>query len=124
MFEIYTIQMGKWRVAKTLSIELIDITVKSGNPIFAPSWDMVKAYKDGQMSEETYTTLYNEMMRKSYRYNRGEWVALLNKPKLALACYCKAGDFCHRHLLADMLRRLHEAAGHSVSVVGELGIVE
>jgi hypothetical protein len=84
----------------------LDITVKSGDSTFAPTWSMVTGYKSGLMSEEIYTELYKRMMYDSQRKNDAEWGLLLSSDRIVLCCYCKAGDFCHRTLLADMLVEL------------------
>jgi len=48
----------------------LDITVKSGDRTFAPTWDMVKAYKAGRITQEEYTEMYHALMRRSYCNNR------------------------------------------------------
>jgi len=84
----------------------LDITVKSGNKAFAPTWEMVMKTKKGKMSIEEYTHRYTELMRKSYRENRSEWDKLLACEKVVLVCFCPPGAFCHRVLLAQMLEKL------------------
>lgn len=83
-----------------------DITVKSGDKTFAPTWEMVMNYKSGKISEEEYTEQYYERMRQSYQNNRKRWDWLLDKEEIVLVCFCKKGDFCHRLLLADILVKL------------------
>ncbi len=80
-----------------------DITVKSGVEAFAPTWGMVRGFKNGSISEEDYTEKYLEMMRKSKEERPEIWRELLEKDRVVLVCYCKAGEFCHRLLLADIL---------------------
>lgn len=99
---LYTIQMARWRSAAMFGIHVLDTTVKSGDKVFAPTWDMVRDVKAGVISEGAYTELYVRMMRNSYRHNRGRWLEVLNMDAVALSCYCQAGTFCHRLLLADM----------------------
>jgi len=84
----------------------LDITVKTGNPVFAPTWDMVKAFKAGALSEEKYTGQYIQLMRDSYRENKKEWLDLLDRERVVLVCFCKSGEFCHRILLANILTKL------------------
>ena len=81
----------------------LDVTVKSGDKAFAPTWKMVMGVKQGRMSEEEYTREYYERMRESYRQNRQRWDEVLSMEEAVLACYCRAGSFCHRYLLKDML---------------------
>ena len=123
--EVWTIQMGQWRKAKALGIELVDITVKSGLKAFAPTWEMVESVKtctpENKASVESeYVVNYRLAMQHSWLENREEWVALLGKPKIALACYCKAGDFCHRTLLVGYLKAVAEALGVEFNYMGEL----
>lgn len=105
---VNTIQLSQWRKIKDTDIELIDTTVKSGIEAFAPTWDMVQSVKDGSLSEEEYSSLYKQKMIRSYMTNQLVWNSLINKDKVAIACYCKPGDFCHRHLLVKYLKKLCE----------------
>ncbi len=84
----------------------LDITVKTGNKAFAPTWEMVMKSKKGIMSQEEYTKRYVEKMRKSYLENREEWGRLLKRNKVVLVCFCSADAFCHRIILAKMLEKL------------------
>ena len=84
----------------------LDITVKTGKKTFAPTWEMVMKTKKGLMSQEEYTHKYTELMRISYRENRQEWEELLARNRVVLVCFCPAGAFCHRALLAEMLEKL------------------
>ncbi len=84
----------------------LDITVKNGIKEFAPTWKMVMGSKNGQVSQEEYTDEYINMMRISYRNNRETWEELLTSDEVVLVCFCPAGEFCHRVLLADILEKL------------------
>jgi uncharacterized protein YeaO (DUF488 family) len=102
MAYIYTIQMGQWRLARQQGIRLIDTTIKSGVRAFAPTWEMVQSYKAGELSEEDYTHLYRERINQLYRADPDVWKQYFdNNEYIALACYCRAGEFCHRHLLSQ-----------------------
>ena len=83
-----------------------DITVKTGEQMFAPTWDMVIDYKEGRIPKEEYTKQYYEKMRKSYTTHKDTWDWLLRQKEVVLVCFCKKGDFCHRYLLKDMLVKL------------------
>jgi uncharacterized protein YeaO (DUF488 family) len=104
MLKIYTIQIS---VARKLNLfadlRFLDITVKSGDKAFAPTWKMVMTSKDHNISDEEYTEQYTQLMRESYRQNRKRWDEVLSMDHVILACYCKADSFCHRYLLKDML---------------------
>jgi len=118
--EIWTIQMAQWRLAKKLDITLIDTTIKSGNPIFAPTWEMVSSFKNGCLEEEAYTILYVSLIRERWMTHRSEFEEVLKMPKVALACYCPAGNFCHRHLLKKAFLRLALQRGIPAIDQGEL----
>jgi hypothetical protein len=118
--QIWTIQMGQWRKAKALNIPLLDITVKSGNEVFAPYREALRQYKDGFMSNEDYTRYYYEKMRASLQGMPEEWEKLLKEPVIAIACYCPADAFCHRLLFKDMMIKYCEAKGYSAVYKGEI----
>lgn len=121
MLEIWTIQMAKWRNLPK-DIELIDITAKSGNQAFAPDFHAVMKYKRGDLYEDQYTTLYRRKMACSYRTKTDEWRTLMGKGRIALACYCQAGVFCHRHLMTDILLEGCKALKIPVALRGEYGV--
>lgn len=116
---MYTIQLAKWRNIKDTGIELIDTTVKSGLPEFSPTWDMVTGIKQGTLTEQEYTSLYLAKMRQSYKDHIDKWIGLLSKPSFAIACYCKEGVFCHRHLLAQYLLKVAQYHGITIMFKGE-----
>jgi uncharacterized protein YeaO (DUF488 family) len=84
----------------------LDITVKSGDKTFAPTWDMVMGLKRGVISEAQYRQQYLELMRASYRRHRKRWDVVLAMKECTLVCYCKSGEFCHRLILAEILVKL------------------
>lgn len=94
--------MGKYRLLKDTGIELIDITTKSKIQAFVPDYNDVLAYKKGHINENIFKILYRFKMRESYSLLYPEWLKLTEKPRIALACYCKAHGFCHRYLFKDM----------------------
>lgn len=118
--KIYTIQLAQWRLAKKRGIRLLDTTVKSGCSEVAPSWDMVMGSKNGTFSPEDYTARYAEVITTSQTLYPDFWKDLLTNESIALACYCRAGVFCHRHLLVKHLIRFAESHGVSCESVGEL----
>src|SRR4030042_3508322 len=111
---IYTAQIGKYK-----GPDVYDVTVKSGDINFAPTWDIVRAWKAGEISWETYSQHYRELMLRSYKRNQRAWHELLDKGVLTLLCYCRAGDHCHRYLLAEFLSKLGEKIGVGVTIQGE-----
>lgn len=119
--DIYTCQLAKWRKVKEKNLTLIDTTIKSGLRWLAPNWDMVIGYKKGNYSKTTYTHMYIRLMNISLSLNEEKWEKLiLENDNLVLACYCKAGDFCHRHLLKEFIKRQAEEYGLIVNMKGEI----
>ena len=106
MTNIYTVQIS---VANQLGLtqndSYLDITVRSGNKAFAPTWDIVMAHKAGRITDKQYILQYYQMMRHSYRASRKDWDTVLAMDEVILACYCHASKFCHRHVLAQMFVR-------------------
>lgn len=106
--KVYTAQFG-YR-----GEDRLDITVKLGEKAFAPSWDMVLEYKKGALSEAQYEELYLERMRRSYVANRAAWDNVLKMERVVLVCFCRAGDFCHRVLLAKIFEKLGAKYGGEI----------
>jgi uncharacterized protein YeaO (DUF488 family) len=100
MLKVYTSQYSY------KGADRLDITVKSGQSCFAPTWEIVMNYKSGMITEEQYASAYLSKMRLSYQDNRIIWDKLLQKDRIVLVCFCKAKSFCHRLLLADILVKL------------------
>ena len=101
--KIWTAQMYK---AKGKTWPVLDITAKGKDSLgkyFAPKWNIVIDLKNNKISEEEYTVLYHQQMLNSYENHQYKWKELLNKDEVVLICFCKASDFCHRHLLAQYL---------------------
>lgn len=117
---IYTTHVSKWRQFQNTDITFVDTTVKTGNHVFAPTWDIVLKFKNNEISFEVYEKIYLEILKGSWVENRKVWDELLDTPKVALGCYCKPGDQCHRLLLKDVLLRLHKRLGHDIIDGGEI----
>lgn len=118
--KIYTLQLAKWRMAKRLKVPLVDTTVKTGRKELAPSWEMVLGIKNKELSTDQYTEQYIKLMKDSQVQHPEFWLSLLEQETLCLACYCTAGFFCHRYLLADLLRTFAESHNVPCEIVGEL----
>lgn len=107
--ELWTIQMAKHRLAKEHGILFLDTTIKSGvgdGALFAPTWEMVMGHKDGTLSDEAYREQYLALMRHRYLSRAGDWQRFIKSTgRVAIACYCAPGKFCHRHLLKECLER-------------------
>lgn len=118
---LMTIQIGKWRLARKHNVFFLDTTVKSGNSLFSPTWEMVMNHKNGAMGDEEYRKLYRDLLVRSWMTRREEWMRFLKDDTLtALACYCKPGHFCHRLLLKDFLEQLCKQLEIPFEYYGEL----
>lgn len=119
-YAIWTIQIGRWRYARDMNIPLVDITVKSGIQAFAPTWENLSAYRAGTMDKREYAQRYYEKVLEGFKTDQREWAALEVRRNMAFACYCKSGDFCHRHLFAPLYIAYLQSLGRRVQFMGEM----
>ncbi len=98
----------------------VDVTFKTGDKIFAPTKELVYAYKYNNLSEEDYTEQYLDMMRVSYKSNRRAWLRLISRGNIVLTCYCESLAFCHRHLLKNILAKICQSLDVEFGDCGEL----
>lgn len=118
--QLFTIQMSAWREAKSRDIKMLDITVKSGIQAFAPSWENLRAYKQGRMDDVEYEEYYREKMKRSRERHDAVWRRFKDHSQLALACYCGVGQFCHRHIFAQLVSEYLQEQGLHAIVCGEI----
>ena len=99
----------------------IDITVKSGDKVFAPSWGIVMGHKNKQITDKQYTDAYYEMMRKSFNENQRRWLEVAKMERVVFCCYCPPdGRFCHRYILVKMFLSLCKYFGIEATYEGEI----
>ncbi len=87
----------------------LDVSRKSGEAVFAPSWDLLRAALPklgGTLPWEEYVDRYTAEMRVSYREHRAAWDALLARDVVTLVCYCVDPLRCHRTVLAAILGKI------------------
>jgi len=102
---------------------IIDITVQSSKPpwnIFAPTWEMVKDFKGGRISENQYTEQYMNLMRTRYKDNKEVFqqvIQIAMTGDVALACYCPPEAFCHRHLLKNIFMSIEPRLQYQREVI-------
>lgn len=96
-----------------------DITVKTGDPAFAPPWNLVAGYKNNNVSWEEYTQRYIQYMRLSYQEQKQHWLDLFYKTSITLVCFCTDPEHCHRKLLAEILIKVGKAHNIHVAYHGE-----
>lgn len=71
-------------------------------PSFAPTLKMLDDYKEGRIDEAEYERLYTKYITENYDVH-----SIVNTYKLdgkILLCYEKPNEFCHRHVLAKILK--------------------
>lgn len=114
MLKIYTSQL------RYGGGDRLDISVKSGMKILAPTWDLVMKFKEGRITPEQFSKEYTRLMRKSYTQYQEAWLALLRNKTITLVCYCPKDSFCHRHLLAPILVSVAKHHGVKAKYLGEV----
>ena len=100
MLEIYTSRI------KYSGENKLDITIGTGDKVFAPSWEIVIGHKRGKITDKQYTNAYIKLMRISYKRHKKRWNEILNKDKIVFCCYCSSDKFCHRYILANIFTKL------------------
>jgi len=70
----------------------------------APEWKDVRAFKDGQMSEEEFTRRYRQLIVQRWREVKKWMDSLSPSDELYLCCWEQEG-FCHRYLVAKLLKK-------------------
>lgn len=117
--ELYTCQMSKHREAAKRGIPFLDVTVKSGNRQFAPTWDFLMKFKKDQ-NEEAHIESFIPLMRENFKENKHYWIDILKQDELVIACYCRKDKFCHRLLLVDIFEKICNHYNIDFEYKGEL----
>lgn len=97
-YQIWTARIHQHRKVRAAGIHFFDITVKSGDRDFAPTWDNLMEYKRGNMDMEEYTLRY---LGKIQNLSESVWEKIKEHKRVAYACYCAPGQFCHRHIFVN-----------------------
>lgn len=69
----------------------------------APSWAIFKLWKDGDIDNFQYTEMFRENILANLNSREVRQELESFGENVVLLCYEKAGDFCHRHIVADWL---------------------
>ena len=77
-------------------------------PIFAPSWRLLKEYKDGYITYQKFKERYLNEMRYLYRTTTilPEFAKECMRESVVLCCYCKSDEFCARAILKEILEKV------------------
>lgn len=129
--QIWTAQLCRWRKLQEANIEVLNIALKGGIELLAPTRNMLSNYRANifdtsrfRNKYDAYTYQYLELMRYRYSTNREFFDQLVERlywapSSIALCCYCPPGHFCHRHLLLDILMQIAESKGYRLQIRGE-----
>ena len=82
--------------------------------MFYPAADLLRAYRDGQVDFEGLAAAYVEGLEEAYAGGgeMAEWVAGAGQlGDFTLLCYERAGELCHRLVLARWLGEKQPSLG-------------
>ena len=84
-----------------ISLMVPDWFEYSCNCSFAPTSEMFKKFKAGEITEEEYTVMYRARLYEHDSLN----ILMLNATpsKSIFLCYEEPGEFCHRRILAEWI---------------------
>ena len=103
----------------------LDITVMSAKGVgkyFAPTWEMVKGFKNGKLSWAEYESMYLEKLRQLWISNRWVFRELFNLDSVTFVCYCKNDIQCHRRLLREIIVKIGKRYSINIIDYGEIKI--
>lgn len=119
-------------------LDRLDTTVKLGKglgKLLAPTWELVGGIKHHEtaghdtrwvkyasITREQYIEGYYELMRTRYKTYPEAFVELIQGGRWVICCYCAAGEFCHRHLIVDILERIAQSKNLPFVRGGELAV--
>lgn len=71
----------------------------------APKWEFFKVWKETH-DNDYYIDNYDKQVLNTLRAKEvvEELLSMTNTKNIALVCYEKPSDFCHRHLVANWLK--------------------
>lgn len=85
----------------------------------APPADLLLAYKKGEIGEKKYTEIYNKYLDSLDSSTIIKHLKQLSGGKdIVFLCYETSGDFCHRHLFLNWLKKFCD---ESIEICGEFG---
>jgi len=91
----------------------LNVTRKSGDKTFAPSWallgPMIEIRRSGKVATDEqwkdYARSYLKEMQVSRARHPEAWAELLGRQRVVLTCYCTNPKRCHRTVLGRFLER-------------------
>lgn len=104
IFTSYYARNGKHPAAISISAKAPFYYKGKAYLALAPSWDLLKEYKEGRIDADGYTEWYMRLLTEERKLDPEKVLADLGDGAIML-CYEKIGDFCHRHIAAQWLRQ-------------------
>ena len=120
--KIYTSYFGNSRKLHEAGIKIICVAI--GRPRFIKAPQMLNVCPtrymvSGPCSKEEYLRLYDQILAKQDAHQVVNQIEMLSEGQdVALCCYEKPGDFCHRHILAKWI------TDNTGIEVNEFGVIE
>lgn len=106
---------------------VLNTTIKSGTglgAVFAPTWKLVMASKQGTLSWQSYIEQYTALMRQRYADNPAAFLEALGSDELIVCCYCRdthtTTKHCHRYILVEILEKIAVHHGIGFEYIGEV----
>ena len=77
-------------------------------PVLAPSWHLLKAYKNHYINYHTFKERYLNEMRHLYRSTTilQQFAKECLQEPVVLCCYCKKDEYCARAILKEILEKI------------------
>lgn len=114
---VFTGRVSDWRRWQQTDVLFLDVTLLSGDLVFAPTGDILWPYKRGEISDQTYTEQFDKLLYNRMCIDERPWHWLINQEAVCLACYCSSGKFCHRHLLKRPIR--YQCEKHDIMFIDQ-----
>ena len=101
-----SLPLSRVRAGKVYSLALShprNVGVYRSISCLAPTWPMVKGFKDHQINEAEYTDQYRKLLVRRWPAVK-RWLDSLDSKDVYLCCWERTG-FCHRYLVAKLIRK-------------------
>lgn len=86
-----------------ISVKVPDSYTKAYWDDFAPRYEDFLEWKSGRIDNMEFTSRYKGWLDSLNKQEIRDVLEELKNETIVFLCYEKAGDFCHRHILADWL---------------------
>jgi uncharacterized protein YeaO (DUF488 family) len=98
------------------TIKALDISLKDAilteEKIFAPTQEMIKQARNGQLTPEHYREKYLKLLRSRYVEQVQAFKNILEFGRVALICKCRQKEYCHCSTAKYVLQKLAEHYGY------------